>query len=78
MKFKNVIQSVLVGIFCGYLGIWIQKQIEKRLGQPETPDLRGGEGDRVGFLFKLLENHTSNVPYVLGILGTVVSTATIQ
>jgi hypothetical protein len=76
MRFKNLISSILVAAFCGYLGIRLQNKIEKRLKQP--PDLRGGEFDRVGFWLKLLEKHKTNLPYVTALLGGVASVATFQ
>lgn len=78
MKLKNIIYPILVGAFSGYLEIRLQKQIKKYLKRRETPGLRGGKDNRVGFWLRLLEKHKKNLPYVLAILGTVDSTATIQ
>lgn len=78
MKFKKIAFTIVVGGFCGYLGIRLQKQIEKSLKRHETPDLRGGNDDRVGFWLKLLEKHKDNLPYVLAILGGVGATATFK
>lgn len=75
---KRIFYSILVATFCGYLGIRLQKRIEKRLKQLETADLRGGGSDRVSYWLRLLANHKNNLPYVLAILGGVASTATIK
>jgi hypothetical protein len=45
---------IVVGASGAYLGILLQKRIDKHLRQPDT---RGGGGSRVGFWLKLLENH---------------------
>jgi hypothetical protein len=77
MKLRDVIYIILVGVSSAYLGIRLQKRIDKRLRQPD-PHPRGGDGGRVSFWLKLLENHRNNMPYVLAILGVLASTATVQ
>jgi hypothetical protein len=77
MKIKQIVFNILFGTFFGCLGLLIQKRIEKRLKDLETPDNRGGGDDRVGFWLRLLATHKDNLPYVLGILGTVVSTGVV-
>ena len=78
MKFKKILFTTVVGGFCGYLGVRLQKQIEKYLKRQETPDVRGGHDDRVSFWLKLLAKHKDNLPYVLAILGSLGATATLK
>ena len=80
MKYRNILYSILVGTFCGYLGIRLEKKIDKRLRylkQPEIMDTRGGD-DQIGFWLKLLMNHKENLPWVSGILGVIVTTAILK
>jgi len=49
MKFRSILYSILAGTFCGYLGIRLEKKIDKRLKhlkQPEMLDTGGGD-DRI-------------------------------
>jgi hypothetical protein len=78
MKVRHIIFNILVGTFFGYLGTLLEKRIDKHLKEFETPNGRGGGDDRVGFWLRLLDTHKKNLPYVLGILGAVVSTGTIK
>jgi hypothetical protein len=49
MRVKNLIYSILIGTFFGYIGLKLQNKIEKRFREYDTADLRGGTNDRVGF-----------------------------
>jgi hypothetical protein len=82
MNYIRIMYGILVGTLCGYLGIQLEKKIDKRLRkgpEVETLDTRGGDGgDRIGFLSKLLMRHKENLPWVSAILGLVVTTAILQ
>jgi hypothetical protein len=78
MKLKNFIFSIIVGLGFSYAGVGLQKQIEKRLRQQETSDPSVGASPRTIFWLRLIDGHKNNLPYILGILGILTSTATIQ
>jgi hypothetical protein len=76
MRFKNFIIAFGTPFLFAYLGLKLQKHIDKMLKSREPKDLRGGDGSKIDWV-SLLEKHKDNLPLVAALFGALTGSSVV-